>query len=83
MMMFLSTDVRNAGVLLFLLCPKANTDGKDSTISAAIPQAAVIYAGSKNKHWDQRAVLSKHNTNLPPLLFIFPPLPRQKARPYD
>lgn len=41
MMMFLSTDVRNAGVLLFLLWPKANTDGKASTISATIPQAAV------------------------------------------
>lgn len=47
-MMFLSTDVRNAGMLLFLLCPKANTDGKDSTISATISQAAVTYSGPRH-----------------------------------
>ena len=74
MMMFLSTDVRNAGVLLFLLCPKASTDGKDSTMSATIPQAAVMYAaGSNNTHWVQRAVLSKHMATPPPPLLLFRP----------
>ena len=43
MMMFLSTGVRNAGVRLFLLWPKANTDGRHSTISATMPQAAAMY----------------------------------------
>ena len=51
MTVFLSTGVRNAGVLLFLLCPKANTDGKDSTISATILQAAVTYSGPKQAPW--------------------------------
>lgn len=43
MTMFLSTGVRKAGVLLFLLWPKASADGRDSTISATIPQAAATY----------------------------------------
>lgn len=43
--MFLSTGVRKAGVLLFLSCPRASTDGSASTISATILQAAVTYSG--------------------------------------
>lgn len=72
MMMFLSTDVRKAGVLLFLLWPKANTDGKDSTISATIPQAAVIYLGSKQTPWLRENCFVKHTPKPPPLLLIFP-----------
>lgn len=41
MMMFLRTGVRNAGMLLFLLCPSDKTVCKHSTISAIISHAAI------------------------------------------
>lgn len=70
--MLLSTGVRKAGVLLFLWCPKASTDGKASTSSATSLQAAVTHSGPEPT--------PRVREGGPPNLLTFLP-PREKAHP--